>query len=195
MEQEVTSLEELLDRIAGAESDDDRVSLDSILETVGRRSFGPLLLVAGLITVMPIIGDIPGMPTMMGLIVISTAGQMIFGRERFWLPGWILKRSFNRDKLCKALRWLRRPARFLDRITRPRLTVLVHGPGVYAIAIVCIIVALATPAMEFIPFSANGAGAALIAFGLSLIVHDGLVALIAFVITATAFGLVLSHLV
>jgi hypothetical protein len=50
------------------------------------------------------------------------------------------------------------------------------------------------PAMELVPFSANGAGAALTAFGLSLIAHDGLLALLAFVFTAMTFGLVLYNL-
>ena len=226
MDQEVKSLEELLDRIAEAESgdveadeeesdekeaneeesdddsdeesdeesDDDQVSLDAILEAVGRRSFGPLLLLAGIITLMPIVGDIPGMPTMMGLLVILTTGQLLFRRERFWLPQWMLKRSITRGKLCKALGWMRRPTRFIDRITRPRLTPLVHGAGTVVIAVACIIIAAAMPAMEVVPFSANGAGAALTAFGLALIARDGLVALIAFIFTATTFGLVAYNL-
>jgi len=194
MDQEVKSLEELLDRIAEAESDEERVSLDAILEAVGHRSFGPLLLVAGIITLMPIVGDIPGMPTMMGLLVVLTTGQLLFRRERFWLPQWMLNRSIARDKLCKALGWMRRPTRFLDRITRPRLTAFIRGAGTVVIAVVCIIVAAAMPAMEVVPFSANGAGAALTAFGLALIARDGLLALIAFAFTATTFGLVGYHL-
>lgn len=38
--------------------------------------------------------------------------------------------------------------------------------------------------MEVVPCSANLAGAALTAFGLALIAHDGLLALIAFAFTA-----------
>ncbi len=40
------------------------------------------------------------------------------------------------------------------------------------------------PVMEFIPFSANIAGIALTALGLSVITRDGLLALIAFGFTA-----------
>lgn len=190
MEQEVTSLEELLDRIADAADDEDRVSLDAILDKVGRRSFGPMLLLAGLITLMPVIGDIPGMPTMMGLLVVVTAGQMLFQRDHFWLPKWMLKRTAPHDKLCKAVDWLRRPARFLDRVSRPRMRLVVGGTGTYAVAVVCVFIALAMPAMEVVPFSANGAGAALTVFGLSLIARDGLLAVIAHSVTAATFGLV-----
>lgn len=31
---------------------------------VGRRSFGPTLLLAGLVTLAPIVGDIPGVPVL-----------------------------------------------------------------------------------------------------------------------------------
>ena len=54
----------------------------------------------------------------------------------------------------------------------------------------CIIIAISMPAMEVVPFVANAAGAALTAFGLSLIAHDGLLALIAFVFTTISVGLV-----
>lgn len=194
MDQELTSLEQLLDQISNTAADRDRVSLDAILEAAGHRSFGPVLLVAGLVTLAPFIGDIPGVPTIMGMLVLLTAGQLLFRRKHFWLPRWLLKQSVSRDKLCKALKWLRSPARFIDRLSWSRLTMFIQGTGIYVIAIACIAIAAAMPAMEAVPFSANGAGAALTAFGLSLIARDGLLALLALVVTAITFGLVLYHL-
>lgn len=192
-DRKLTNLEQLLDRIEKA-ADDDRVSLDAILDVVGRSSFGPLLLVAGLVALAPIIGDIPGVPTIVAVFVLLTAGQLLFRREHIWLPRWLLKRSVARSKLCKALGWLRRPARFVDRLLRPRLTIFTQGAGIYAVAIGCIVIAAAMPAMELVPFSANGAGAALTAFGLSLIARDGLLALLAFLFTAATFGLAVYRL-
>lgn len=49
--------------------------------------------------------------------------------------------------------------------------------------------------LEVIPFSANVAGAALTAFGLSLIAHDGILALFAFAFTIATFGLVVYNLI
>jgi hypothetical protein len=69
-----------------------------------------------------------------------------------------------------------------------------EGAGVYVIAIVCIVIAAATPVMEAVPFIANGAGAALTAFALSLIAHDGLLTLLAFLFTAGTLGLVIYNL-
>lgn len=74
---------------------------------------------------------------------------------------------------------------------RPRLVVLVDGPGVYAIALTCVVIAAATPPMEFVPFTANGAGIALTAFGLALIGRDGFLALLAFTVTAATISAVI----
>jgi hypothetical protein len=190
----VSNLEELLDRVSEAARGHDRVSIGGILQIVGRRSFGPLLLFGGLIALSPIIGDTPGVPTMVGLFVLIITVQLLFGREYLWLPRWLLKRSIARESLCKALAWLRKPARFVDRLIRPRLTALTHTIGMYMIAAVSFAIAAAMPVMEIIPFVANGAGAALTAFGLALVAHDGLLAIVAFLFTGVTFGFVIHGL-
>ena len=184
----VTNLEQLLDRITEAARGHDRVSLGGILEVVGRRSFGPLLLFGGLVALSPVIGDTPGVPTTVGIFVLLITGQLLFGREYVWLPRWLLKRSVAQDSLCKVLGWLRKPARYVDRLLRPRLTALTHTVGMYVIASVCVVIAAAMPVMEVVPFVANGAGAALTAFGLALVAHDGLLAIFAFAFTALTLG-------
>ncbi len=188
---EIADLSQLLGRIGNAARDSDRVSLRAITEELGSRSFGPLLLLAGLVILTPIVGDIPGVPTLMAMIVLLVAGQLLIGHRHLWLPRWLLDRSVTRDKVDTALGWMWRPARFIDRILRPRLKVFVTGPGVYAIALVCVVIAAATPPMEIVPFTANGAGIALTAFGLALIAKDGLVALVALAFTVATLGAVL----
>lgn len=188
---ETQGLADVLGKIREKATDEERVTFEAVMEAVGGRSFGPLLLLAGLITLAPIVGDIPGVPTTMAVVVLSISGQLLFRREHLWLPRWLLRRSVARDKLCKVLGWGDRPARFVDRLLRPRLTILVRGGGVYFLAAVCALVALAMPVMEFVPFSANGAGLALTAFGLALLAADGLLAVLGllFVIgTAVAVG-------
>lgn len=77
---------------------------------------------------------------------------------------------------------------------RRRLTVLVSGPSAYAMAVVCTVIALLLPFMELVPFSAHAVGLALVAFGLSLIAADGLLALLAFAVTVGTCALALVHL-
>ncbi|MFN2359696.1 MAG: exopolysaccharide biosynthesis protein [Marinobacter sp.] len=182
---DATSLQQLLDQIRESAAGPGTVSVNAILNGVGERSFGPLILLAGLITIAPLIGDIPGVPTVLGLVVLLTLGQLLFRRHSIWLPSWISARSVPQDKLLKGLDWLQKPAQFLDRWTGPRLVFLVDGPGLYVMAIICMAVAMAMPLMEVVPFSANGGGAALTAFGLAIVARDGLLAVL-----ATSFTLV-----
>lgn len=187
----LTNLEQLLDRIEDAVSSRADVSFGAILRMIGRRSFGPLLLLAGLIAVAPLIGDIPGVPTTVGIFVVLISSQMLFQREYFWIPRWLLERSVSKKTLCKTLGWLKGPAKRIDRVVRPRLTFFTHRVGAFSVAAVCTGIGVVMPTMEVVPFAANGAGAALTAFGLALIAHDGVLAIVAFAVTAVTIGLTL----
>lgn len=86
-------------------------------------------------------------------------------------------------------------ALFIDKWTRRRLTLLVEGKGRLLIALVCIGISLMMPIMEIVPFSANGAGLALSAFGLALISRDGALALAALVVVGLLAGVIVYNLV
>ncbi|MFO7554984.1 MAG: exopolysaccharide biosynthesis protein [Desulfobacterales bacterium] len=195
MGQEINNLEQLLDQIYRAAKNREEVSLGAVIQEIGSRSFGPLLLTAGLITLTPVIGDIPGVPTIMGILILLSSGQLLFRRKHFWMPSWLLERSVAQNKLTASLKRLRPAGRFVDRFLRPRLTALTRGTGIYFIAASCVGIAAAMPVMEVVPFSANIAGIALTAFGLSLITHDGLLALLAFLFTFITFGIVIYNLI
>ena len=115
------SLTELVARIRDHTRDQDRVSVGDLMAAVGQRSFGPLVLLAGLITVAPLIGDIPGVPTLLGLLVLLTLGQLLFQRRSVWIPSRLSKRHISKQKLFKALQWVDKPAAFVDHWTRRRL--------------------------------------------------------------------------
>lgn len=191
----VANLEQLLQRIEAAGTDQERVTLDAIMDEVGRRSFGPVLLLAGVITAMPIIGAIPGVPSLLGIAVLVTTGQLLIGRKHFWMPRFLLERSLPRDKLSRGVKAMRGTARGVDRLLGPRLKFLTDGPAVYVIAITCSAMALATPFMELVPFSGTVAGAAMALFGLALVAHDGLLALIAFTFSIGTAGWLFSALI
>ncbi len=139
---ELKNLEQLLDRISEAARGNNQISWGVIFEELGHTSFGPLLLVAGLVTLAPIIGDIPGVPTIVGIIVLLIASQLLIGRKHLWLPNWLLQRSVATEKMDKGLKWSRRPARSVDRLLQPRLSLFIEGAAVYAVALVCILIAV-----------------------------------------------------
>ena len=193
--QDATNLTELIHTMERMERENAQVSVDDVVHAVGRRSFGPLLLLAGLITLAPIIGDIPGMPTLMAVLVLLTSSQLLVGRETFWLPKWLLKRSLSRQKFDKALHYMKKPAKWVDGLLGVRLAWMTGYIGIRVTAFACLLVALAMPPMEFIPFSANGAGLALTLFGLGLVARDGLMLALGFLLTGVTFTLVVMSLI
>jgi len=184
----------LLEQLQHAGRYADSVSLEAILDCVGRRTFAPFLLIAGLITLAPLIGDIPGVPTLMASLVALSAGQLLLGRDHIWLPAWLLARRVSRQRYVQALHWLKRPARGIDRLLKPRFQRLTRPPAHLAVALTCLLIALAMPPMELIPFTANGAGLALTLFGLALFAEDGLMALLGYALTGGTLAVVILSL-
>jgi hypothetical protein len=183
MSKEPKSLKELLDRVGEAASNGDRVSLSDILDEIGYRSFGPMLLMAGVIILIPLTGGIPGVPVLVGFFVLLVAVQMLLQRPSIWMPQWLLDRSIASKKVRKGLSWTQRPARFIDKIIKRRLSSFTAGPMKKLIAPLCILVAAAMPLTEVVPFSATLAGLALATFGLALVAQDGLLNLIGMAVT------------
>lgn len=189
--QDASNLTELINTMERMEREKAKVSVDDVVHAVGRRSFGPLLLLAGLITLAPIIGDIPGMPTLMAALVLLTSVQLLLGRETFWLPKWLLSRSLSRTKFDKAIHYMKKPARWVDSLLGVRLAWMTGYIGIRVTAVMCLFIALAMPPMEFIPFSANGAGLALTLFGLGLVARDGIMLSLGFLLTGATLTVVL----
>lgn len=193
MGEESESLVEVVQEITGAGDGEGPITVEEIVDAVGSRSFGALLLVPGLIVLSPISG-IPGVPTLGAIAIFLVSVQMLLGRDSFWLPGFLLRRSVSRDRMEKGKRFLLPLARFVDRITGPRLPFLVAGPMAYGIALICILIALAMPPLEAILFANVLTSAAVSAFGLALVANDGLLALLALGFTGTGFYLGISAL-
>jgi hypothetical protein len=174
------TLQDLLDQMTEAAEDCERISVEDILHAVGRRSFGPMLMVPGLIALSPLSG-IPGAPTITGSMVLLVAGQLLIGRDEFWLPKFILRRSVSQEKFRKAVKYTRPVARFVDRLVNPRLTMLTNGAAMYIVAAVCVMLAVIAPLLELLPFAITVVGGAISAFGLAITAEDGVLAIIAFI--------------
>ncbi|MFN3581798.1 MAG: exopolysaccharide biosynthesis protein [Pseudomonas sp.] len=193
MSEELNNLEQMLDHVGGLAEEEGEVSMGMVVESVGDRSFGPLLLLMGLTLFSPLSG-IPGMAVFAGLFVMLIAVQLLFGRKHFWLPKFILQRSLTRDKLQKALKWLKPTARRIDRLIKPRLNFMLHRSSTYLIAGLCVLIAAGLPFLELVPFSSSIVGFALALLGLALVARDGLLVLIAVAVVLTGGTLLLTKL-
>lgn len=184
---ELHSVEEALDVLEDAAGGRDNLSLGEALDAIGEHSFAPLLLLPGLMMLLPGPADIPGVPVVLGALVIIIAVQMVLKREHLWVPGWMSKRQLSSGTVNQMIRWSRRPAGWVDHLTKKRLTWLVDHGAYAVIAIACILIAAATPVLEFVPLSANLAGGVIVVFSLALMARDGLLAGLAILLS---FGVV-----
>ena len=185
---EPESIEDVLDCVEEAARDDRRVSLGEIVANIGEGAFAPVLLIPALVMVSPATA-IFGVATVCGFLIILISLQMVFGRQKLWLPRWILDRSISRQRLDKVLEWLNRPARFVDSLARRRISVLVEPPMTRVWALICLMLSLVVPIFELVPMSATIIGAAIALFALAMVAKDGLFALLGLAILATAFWL------
>jgi hypothetical protein len=184
----VDCLAEVVERVTNAGTPGEPISVDDIVAAIGQRSFGPLIVVPGLIVLSPLSG-VPGVPTLGGVAVLLIAAQMLVGRENVWLPGFIRRRHIGRERIAKAGRFLMPAARFVDRFSRRRLAWLTERGWASVIAASCLAIALLMPPLEAVPFANVLTAAAVSAFGLALVTSDGVVAGIAFLLTAASVGL------
>lgn len=189
--EEIVNISTLLDRLGEArEEAGDRLPVGDLLEQVGGRSFGVLLLIPGLLMVSPLSG-IPGLPSATAVAVVLIAAQMAFGRDHFSLPGWVERRTIPGERFDKALRFLRPGARFIDRLLRPRLCALTSGAASRLIAALAILIGASMIPLDLVPFANTTAGLALSALGLALVARDGIVLLLGLAFCAGVAGLAL----
>ncbi len=173
---EPSNLEDVLDEIAAKcdnDSTPDTLTLDEILESVGRRSYGPLLLVIGLFAISPAT-ILPGMTWFAAALTLLVAGQMALGRPRIWLPKKALQAQLPRDAVRSGVEKGRGAAKVIDKLLKPRLTVLSKPPFVNLVALMVIAAALITFPLGLIPLAPLAPGLAVVFFGLGMVARDGL---------------------
>lgn len=184
---EIHSASDILDRLRDVANGEEQVPIGDVVQAMGARSFGPFIMLPALIEISPL-GAVPGVPTFLALVIAITAAQLLFGREHLWLPGLVRNRSAKSEKVLKAVDRLRPIAEWMDRWFHGRMKRFASGPFPRIAAACVIALAMTVPPLEFIPFASTAPMAAIAAFGLALIVRDGLLMLIAGVLTVAALG-------
>ena len=159
-----------------------------MLDSVGRRAYGPLLLVIGLFAISPAT-VLPGMTWFAAAITLLIAGQMALGMKRPWLPRKALGAKLPRVAVREGIDRVRPVARRIDSVLRPRLTWLAKPPLVNLVALFCIAAALITFPLGLIPLAPLAPGLAVVFFGLGMTAHDGLWLSVGMLVLGAAFWL------
>ncbi len=173
-----TGMTHLLDSLSALGERNDTVTVHQLREEIGERSFGPFLVVPALIELSPI-GGIPGLPTVIAIIISLFCVQIAFGRKHLWLPDFVEKRKMPGEKLQRGLHFVRPPARWIDKILKPRLRWITKPPALQVVAVLCVLLAATVPPLEIVPFASSLPMGAIALFGLALMVRDGAVAILA----------------
>jgi hypothetical protein len=173
----VTNLRTLL-RSLVLNTKGDQVTVRELLHAVGRRAYGPVLLLLGFIAVSPLT-IIPGANWLVATVTLIFALQIVVGLRTPWLPKSALDFSFNRELLIRGAAAGEKYAHMVDALVRPRLIFLTGAPFVQVVALLCVAAALITFPLGLVPFGPLLPGLTILLFGLALTGRDGVVVLLA----------------
>ncbi len=153
------------------------ITLRSMTDRLGDRTFGVMLVMISAFNVIPIISMVAGP-------LVSVLGiQMFLGMKRARLPAAILDRELPPERVEAALRAMEPRVRAIERYVRPRWhfteAPIVDRLNGLIIAVLGLVIAIP------LPFTNIGPALVVIVMGLGLLERDGLVQVI-----AAGFGVV-----
>lgn len=161
------TLEDVIDRLPPG-----TISLAEVFDMIGREGLLIFCVFLTLPFMIPV--TIPGVSTVFGFAILLL-GIGISIHRRPWLPDKIMKRPFPSDKmktvLAKGIIWVRR----LEKVSRPRLLALTHGPVMHSVNGLLLIagaILLMAP-FGLIPFSNTLPGLAILFLALGMLQRDG----------------------
>ena len=181
------SVGEVVDGVEDIAACKDEVAIDDLLDEFGDRSFAPLMLILALIGITPV-GAIPTVPTIIGACIAIIAAQMAWGQEHVWLPGFVTRQGVAAGRLTGGKDKLDRVAGVLDGVAKGRLKALASGPARRLVAGLIVVLCVALPVLEIVPFAAAAPLLAIAMLSLAMMVRDGLVLLIGGAVALGALG-------
>jgi hypothetical protein len=164
------------------------VAVRDIMAAIGRRSYGPLLLLIGLFSISPAT-IVPGMTWLAASLALILSLQMAVGARYPWLPRALLDAKMTRASVRAASEALRPWAQRIDGVLRPRLTALADVPFVNIAGAFCATAALATYPLGLVPMAPVAPGVAIALVGLGLMIRDGLLLLFGAAVVGAAIWL------
>lgn len=171
---------------AGDQSEGKTTSVGDILQAFGNRSYGPLLAAPAMITLLPVIGAIPGLSITMATWILLVAMQMLIHHGTIWLPRRVRGWSVSQSKLARVTEKTYRYIRWMDKLMKPRFTMFCGPPFSYVIALLCIALALTMYPLALVPLGVGPPAATILLFALGLTSHDGLLLILATALTAVS---------
>lgn len=180
-------LSDIAGRMSNA-SDGSDVSVKDMINTIGQRAFGPLLLVFGLIALSPV-GAIPGASLVLGSLIILVAAQVLFGRNAPWFPSRLTRISVESQKVQASVDKLDPYLSRIDKFVRPRWRFMMAPPAPRIVALFCIVLATLMYPLAVVPWGVMAPALAIVVLSVGLTSHDGVVLAAGFIVATAALGL------
>ena len=165
----------------------DEISVGEVMNGIETRGFGPMLVVPALILLTPI-GAIPGLPDVLGILILIISAQILIGRQYPWLPERLKRVSVDRAYFTRALELIEPSVRRVDRYIYPRLSFLTHRHIQPLIAMVAILLSLSILILSFIPLLVWIPAFGVLALGLGLTAKDGLLLVVALIFSLASLA-------
>ncbi|MFD1340881.1 exopolysaccharide biosynthesis protein [Litorisediminicola beolgyonensis] len=184
-----TDVADLIDRLCekSEEGDSDSVSMADLLDAIGARSYGPLLLAIALIVISPV-GAIPTVPSLAAVAIALVALQLLIGRKHVWLPQVLRRREVSGDRLRTGIEKMRPVADVMDRWFGKRLSRLTGEPVRRVAALFILALCALVVPLELVPFGAVIPMGAILLFGLAITARDGILMVLAFLASGAALA-------
>jgi hypothetical protein len=169
------------------DSELDGIRLGVLLNAVGRRSYGPILLLLGLVAISPLTA-LPFTTSIVAAITLLIAGQMALGLDRPWLPRAVLNLRVPRRMFFNVLDHARSRADRIDGVVLHHRWTFMSVPLFVNLVALCVCAAaLITFPLSLIPFAPMAPGIAIVLFGLGMTARDGLWLSAGILLTVGAF--------
>ncbi len=122
--------------------DDPKLYLGELVNAFGERGFGALMVFFGLLNA--IASPIPGSTTVLGAPLLLICLQLVIRSDQLWMPRWALASSMPRENYRAVITKVSRPLLFVERLSRPRFSVMSNEVsevliGIVASLLTCIV--------------------------------------------------------
>lgn len=182
---DLSSLLDVLQHKIDGDGERASITVREVLELIGRRAYGPLLLIIGLLSNSPAT-LIPGATWALAALALVVSIQLALHKDTPWMPPRALAIRLSEARIAKFIAMARPVAGALDKVIRPRFEFLADAPWVLLVALLCVLAAVITFPLGLIPFAPLVPGFAIIVFGLGLTARDGVLLTLGAAIMITA---------
>ncbi|HJN73375.1 MAG TPA: exopolysaccharide biosynthesis protein [Myxococcota bacterium] len=159
-------LQSFRDSLGGEDS-----TMGALVDTVGDRGFGLLLLILALPAALPL--PAPGYATPFGILMIGLGWQMLRGRQSPWFPDKVRQRRLSYSLLDFSVRNGRLPLRFVELVVRPRLSAMARNVTFLRIVALTIILMACSMSLP-IPLTNTAPSFVIFVLAAGIIEEDGL---------------------